>query len=307
MITTLSGPNSFALQQELRKLVHTFVEQYGDFGLERLDATQASDQALLESIQAMPFIAGKRLVIIQDPADNKQLAEKFPQIVDSISEDTDIVFVQTKFDKRGSLYKFLKKHSEFMEFEELGEPALVRWMSDYVTFKHGTIATADARLLISRVGMSQRIIQTELEKLLSYSPSITKDSIELLTVQTVQSTIFDLIDAAFAGKTSRALDLYKEQRMQKVEPLQILAMVVWQLHILVVIKLGEGKSADTIAREAKLNPYVVRKSSSLAQKMNLSHIKSLVARTRDLERRLKRESIDGDEALLELLIHFSKS
>jgi DNA polymerase-3 subunit delta len=304
MIYTLSGPNSFALQLELQNIVHTFIERYGDFGIERMDASQSTAQELLESMQAIPFLAGKRMVLIQDPSDNKQLIEKFPNIVDTISEDTDIVFVQTKFDKRSSFFKFLKKHSEFMEFEELQEPALIRWIQDYVSSQQGVISTTDARFLIARVGMSQRTIQSELRKLLNYSTTISKESIELLTVPTVQSTIFDLIDAAFTGNTAKALDIYKEQRLQKVEPLQIVAMLVWQLHILAIIKLGNGKTADTIARDAKLNPYVVRKSSTLVQKMSLSQIKSLVSRTRDLERRLKRELIDSDEALQELLIHF---
>jgi len=304
MIYTLSGPNSFALQLELQNIVHNFIAHYGNFGIERMDASQNTTQELLESLQAIPFLAGKRMVLIQDPSENKQLIEKFPDIVDTISEDTDIVFVQTKFDKRSSFYKFLKKRSEFMEFEELHEPALIRWIQDYVTSQKGVIRTADARFLISRVGMSQRSIQSELHKLLTYSTAISRESIELLTVPTVQSTIFDLIDAACTGNTAKAIYIYKEQRSQKVDPLQIVAMLVWQLHILAIIKYGKGKKVDAIAREAKLNPYVVRRSSSLVQKMSLSHIRSLVSRTRDLERRLKREPIDGDEALLELLIHF---
>jgi DNA polymerase-3 subunit delta len=306
MIIAYSGPNSFAMQQALKVRVQEFIATHGDFGVERLDASHMAGTALIESVQAMPFLAGKRLLIIQDPADNKQFVEEFPSSIDMISDDTDIIFIQSKFDKRSSFYKLLQKRAENHVFEELNEPALLRWISEYVAAEQGTIRSQDARYLIERVGISQRTLQSELDKLVSYSSTITKESIDLLTARSVQSTIFDLIEALFAGKTTKALDLYREQRMQKVEPLQIVAMIVWQLHILAIIKTGSGQSSDTIARDAKLNPYVVRKNSALAQKIQLEHIKSLVERTRDLERRLKRESIDADEALMELLIHFNQ-
>ena len=307
MILSFSGPNSFELQRALRERTQDFIKDHGDFGLEHLDASRVSAATLIESVQAMPFLAGKRLLIIQDPAENKQFIEKFASCIDSISDDTDIIFVQEKYDKRSSFYKLLQKKADNKVFEELNEAALIKWIGEYVSHEQGTIKSHDARYLIERVGMSQRTVRSELDKLLSYNNVITKDSINLLTARNVQSTIFDLIEETFAGRTVRALDLYREQRMQKVEPLQIIAMIVWQLHILAIVKTGVSKSPDTIAREAKINPYVVRKSSSLVQKIQLEHIKSLVERTRDLECRLKREPIDGDEALMELIMHFNQA
>ena len=257
MILSFSGPNSFELQRALRERTQDFIKDHGDFGLEHLDASRVSAATLIESVQAMPFLAGKRLLIVQDPAENKQFMEKFASCIDSISDDTDIIFVQEKYDKRSSFYKLLQKKADNKVFEELNEAALIKWIGEYVSHEQGTIKSHDARYLIERVGMSQRTVRSELDKLLSYNNVITKDSINLLTARNVQSTIFDLIEETFAGRTVRALDLYREQRMQKVEPLQIIAMIVWQLHILAIVKTGVSKSPDTIAREAKLNPYVV--------------------------------------------------
>ena len=307
MIVSFSGNNSFALRQALKRRVQEFIRLHGDFGIERYDASQTTSTSLIEGVQAMPFLAGKRLVIIQDPADNKQFIESFPNSIAMIADDTEIIFVQSKFDKRSSFYKFLQKHAENYVFDELSESELLRWIQDYAKLKKGSIQSRDAQYLIERIGTSQTKLQSELDKLFSYTDAITKETIDLLTVRSVQSSIFDLIEALFAGKPAKALAMYKEQRMQKVEPLQIVAMIVWQLHILALVKTGSGQSSDTIAREAKINPYVVRKTSILAQNISMQHIKSLVERTRDLERRLKRESVDADEALLELLVHFNKA
>ena len=77
MILSFSGPNSFELQRALRERTQDFIKDHGDFGLEHLDASRVSAATLIESVQAMPFLAGKRLLIIQDPAENKQFIEKF--------------------------------------------------------------------------------------------------------------------------------------------------------------------------------------------------------------------------------------
>jgi len=112
-----------------------------------------------------------------------------------------------------------------------------------------------------------------------------------------QSTIFELLDAAFAGKMAYAMELYREQRALKVEPQAIIAMLAWQLHILAVIASGAPRTADDIARQAKINPYVVRKSQGLARGLGVERLKRMVHDLLALDQTLKSASIDADEAL----------
>ncbi len=70
----------------------------------------------------------------------------------------------------------------------------------------------DAKYLVMRVGANQQTLSNELAKLLSYDKAITRQTIDLLTEQTPQSTIFELLDAAFAGNSKKAMELYAEQR-----------------------------------------------------------------------------------------------
>ena len=163
MIVSFSGPNSFELQRALRKRTQDFIKEQGDFGVEFLDASRVSAATLIEGVQAMPFLAGKRLLIVQDPAENKQFIEKFSSCIDSISDDTEIIFVQEKYDKRSSFYKLLQKKADNKVFEELNEAALIKWIGEYVSYEQGTIQSQDARYLIERVGMSQRTVQSELQ------------------------------------------------------------------------------------------------------------------------------------------------
>lgn len=305
MIRTLTGANGFLMRQELRSLTAEFIKQYGEFGYERVSAEDHDYNALLDRVQTLPFLAEKRLVVIDNPASNKQLAEKITDFLASVNDQTDVVFVEVKFDKRSVIYKTLKKQTDLHEYAEPDEPGLVRWLSQEAQAQGGRLSTNDARLLVQRVGINQLRLSNELKKLLSYDATVSRQSIELLTTQTPQSTTFELLDAAFAGRTSRALALYDEQRRQKVEPHAILALIGWQLHVLAVVKSGQSLPPAEVASKAKLNPFVVRKTAGLARQVSQPALTALINKTLRLDIRLKSEAMDADAAVQELLLSIS--
>jgi DNA polymerase-3 subunit delta len=172
----------------------------------------------------------------------------------------------------------------------------------YAKEQGGALGSSQAQLLIQRAGTNQLKLKHELDKLLSFQSEISKSSIEELVSSTPQSSTFDLLDAALAGRAKQALQLYEEQRRQRVDPQAILALLGWQLHVLAVVKAGGDRTVDQIAREAKLSPFVVRKTMGVAKRLTMTTIKEIVATTTELDGRLKRESLDADEAVQNLLL-----
>jgi DNA polymerase-3 subunit delta len=112
-----------------------------------------------------------------------------------------------------------------------------------------------------------------------------------------QGSIFALLDAAFSGKRDQALTLYREQRAMKVEPQLIVSMLSWQLYIMLLAKTAGTRSADAVAKEAKLSPFVVRKSQAAVRRLTRGQIERFVSDLLALDIQLKRSSIDADEAL----------
>lgn len=306
MITTLTGSNSFLLKAELDGRVLKFVKEHTDMGLERLDGEEAEYDRLVEAIQNLPFLAEKKLVVLRNPGGNKQFADKFEDLLDTIPESIDVIIHEPKLDKRSSYAKLLQKKTDFKSFDELDERELPAWLVAEAKRQGGALSTGDALYLVSRVGANQQLLGNELDKLLLYDPKITRQTIDLLTEVAPQSTIFQLLDAAFAGNTKRALEIYEDQRAQRVEPQTIIPMLAWQLQILALVKTAGRKSADDIAREAKLNPFVVRKSLGIAGKLTLARLKELIHELRKLDVRLKTTSTDADEALKLYLVELNK-
>jgi len=301
-ITTLTGSNRFALREALKKIVEDFTSEFDAYGVERFEADNTEFPKIMDSIASQPFLTEKKLVIIEDPGANTDVKDKIEQILDSTSESTILVFFEPKIDKRGSLYKTLKKRTDFKEFNDLDEQQLASWVADTAKERGGSIQPTDARLLVQRTGLGQAGLSNEIDKLLSYNPNITKDSILLLTEASPQGTVFDLMDAVFRGDLKKVMSLYESQREQQVEPQAIMGMLAWQVHTMAVVGAQQSQDVNAIAQATGINPFVVRKTLSLTNKHSLKEIKDLVHKTLELDIRLKSESIDADEALQEYLI-----
>lgn len=303
MTTALVGTNWFELKTELDRLVAQFVEEHGDLALERIDCEETTYEQLASSIESLPFLASKKMVVASNLSANKDITEKLDVLIEKAGDTTDLVIVESKVDKRGSYYKQLKKLAGFKEFNHPDAFALNKWVQEYVVAYGGTIRPQDASYLVERIGQDQTRLSKELEKLLQYESAITKQTIDELTEETPSSTIFNLIESAFTGNVKRSLQLYDEQRAQRVEPQAILGMLVWQMHIVSIVSFApESKTSDQIAKDAGLNPYVVKKSQSIASKMGRDKVNKVMTQLRDIDRNSKTKAINFDDSLKYLIV-----
>ncbi len=287
---------------ELRKLVSDFVAVHTDMAVERFDGDESDAARMRESVSSLPFLTERKLVILNEPGKQKAFAENIEAILKETAETTDLVIIEPKLDKRLSYYKTLKKSTDFREFGDMDAGMLARWAAGYVEGWGGHLSQSDAKVLIDRAGPNQQLLSSELDKLINYDPNVSEASIELLVEKTPQSTVFELLDAAFAGNAKHAMELYREQRALKVEPQAIIAMLAWQLHALALVKTAGSRGADDIARQAKLNPFVVRKTQSLGRRLSLAQVKDMISRLLELDVKLKSVTMDADEALKLYLI-----
>ncbi len=290
------------LRAELKRLVAEFVAEHTDMGLEKLDGEEVEYDRIREALESLPFLASKKLVVLRAPSAQKQFIEKAEQLLSNLPETTDVIIVEPKLDKRSVYYKLLKKKTDYKEFNEMDEYGLSKWLVEQAKTQAGSLSSSDAKYLVERVGANQQLLFNELAKLLAYDSKITRQSIDLLTEPTPQSTIFQLLDAAFSGNPKHMLKLYQEQRASKVEPQQIIAMLGWQLHILAIVKAAGDRSDAKVASDAKLNPFVVRKSRSITNNLTFEQLKRMVRDLAELDLKTKTTAIDADDALQHYLL-----
>lgn len=302
MIIAITGANAFLRRQKQKQLVNEFVANHGNEAVEKIDCEEAELPRILESITAYSLFSTEKLVVLHSPGSHKPFQEDFDKIINQIPETTEVIIIEPKLDRRTAYFKALKKNTDFNDYAEPLAPELAGWLVNFVKSMGGELSSSDTNYLIQRLGPNQQNLAQESTKLCTYQPKITRGSIDLLTEKTPQSTVFELLDAAFAGQVKKALNLYKEQREMRVEPLAMLGMIAWQLNVLAIVKTAGNRSNQEISTQAKLNPFVVQKAKALTNKLPLTSIKKLVADTLSLDLRLKSENIDADEAMNHLLV-----
>lgn len=307
-VTTLAGGNSFGLQRELQARVTAFLNEHGDMALERLDGEETSYDRMREALESLPFLASKKLVVLRGPSSNKEFVEKAVALLDNLSDATDVIIVEPKLDKRTAYAKYLQKKTDYQEYKELDAMALSRWLVEEAKAAGSSLKPTDATYLVNRLGPQQQLLATELQKLISTGKPIDRSLIDGLTEPVPQSSTFDLLEAAFSGDYQKTLALYEDQRKQNVEPQAIVGLLAWQLHVLAVCAwAGEDHTAQDIARDAKLHPFVVQKSVNLARRIGKARLRVHIERLTKLDEDLKTSAILADDAVQAYLLSLTTS
>ncbi len=297
MVITLTGSNFYLLKRQLDEITWRFIDKYGELSVERFDGEESDSKSIFEGLKSLPLLARKKLVVIRNGAANKELTEQVEQIISSIDESAEVIFYEPKIDKRSTYFKVLKSQTELREYSEMDSHSLAKWLVDEAKKQNGNLSLADANYLVERLGANQSMLFNELQKLLIYEPSITKSNIDLLSEPNPRSKVFDLLDAAFSGNKKRAMQLYDEQRAQKVEPQAVMALLAWQLEIIALAKYGKNKDANQIGKEAGVSPYALMKVQRLAAKLSEPKLKAMVDTVLEIDVRSKTTPLDLDEAL----------
>lgn len=295
--TTLIGHNSYLIKLKAHQIIDDFTKKNGDLAVQKIDCEEATGDQISEAIQSLSFLNPWKLVVLTNPSRNKEVSQIIDKLLSDIPDSTDLLIVENYPDKRSTLYKTLKSKTEMQEFNSQDESKIASWIIDYAKSKGGSISSKDSNYLVNRVGTDQQRLANEIDKLVTFDKNISIQSIDSLTQKSINSTIFELIEEAMKGNVDKALKLYDEQRFQNVQPVQIIAMLTWQLHILLLVKSATGKTSGQIASEAKISPFVVSKTQTIARFMDIYKIKQLISELLDIDRRSKTVALDVDQAL----------
>ena len=305
MILAFVGDNGHAREQAAAEFIAGFTGVHGAMAVDKFAGEELELGALNDAISTVPFLSPRRLVIVRDISANKDLVEQLETIAEAVADTTDMVIVEGHVDGRSKYLTNLKKIAEVREFHHLEGDDLVGWIIEQAKLLGGSIARPTAQQLIDRVGTNQQLIANELAKLVLYQPEITQETIVELTAYTPQSSIFAMLDAAFAGNPAEALKLYSEQRTQGMEPQAILGMVTWQLHALTLVKAGGSMSANDIASRAKLSPFVVRKNQTNARRVSDQKLIQLLEQAIMTDKMIKSSRVNTDDAVQSLILSFA--
>jgi len=297
MTKSILGPNAFLARQRLAELL----DGVDSNSIERFEGSDVEIKSLASLLQAQSLFTNPT-VVVSNISEQKTLHDDMMALIESLGDDVELIIYEPAIDKRSKYYKFLLKNTECDEYKKLDTNELTAWLVTEAKNRDGEIDRSSAWHLVERVGDDQWQLSNELDKLLLADEPITIELIDDMVEPTPNESIFKLLDAVAAGNQNQVLSQFDKLKAQKLDPNYIMSMLVWQMHILAIVVSAGDRSPDQIAKEAKISPFVVKKTAQVARNTGKAKLKNMLELTAKLDSGLKSKPIDGDEALKQLLI-----
>jgi DNA polymerase-3 subunit delta len=243
----------------------------------------AEVQDILNELWTLPILSHHRFILISEKALTEELKKAIIGYLDNPNPQSVLVLYLSQVDKRTSFYKAFSKVDSAIEFEKLPYSDLSKWIVSTLAKKNIRIdddalryftQTADYNARESEIDLGYFV--SEIDKILSYDPNLTK-----LTVATLRKTlssnvnedIFALSDNILSGNLDRVNAVMAKLAFNKVAPQRIISEITRVMRLLCVIhseSLSLGTPQEQIAKKYGYHPYVVKKTLALKDKFSVA-------------------------------------
>jgi len=304
MIIFLYGQDTYRLRRKLNEIIehHKKIHKSG-LNLKYLNLNEKGFEDFKDEFQSISMFAEKKLIILEETFTNQNFKENFLKNSKKFVNSGDIIlfYETTETPRSNSLFKFLKKYTKSQEFKLLEGENLKNWVKKEIENYKVKIHPTALEKLIDYVGNDLWQMANEIRKLVSYKENkkIEVKDIELLVKPKIEPEIFKTIDALASKNKKQALELIHKHLEKGDNPLYLLSMINFQFRNLLTIRdlIEKNKSPYTLLKEAKLHPFVIKKSYSQAQKFKIEELKKIYQKIFQVDLAIKTGKVEPETAL----------
>lgn len=305
-VYVFEGDEEYIKEQAVKALCKRLLPE----GLEQMNLTELNHPAadeLIAAAETLPVMTDKRVVLVREYAPltsgkstEEDDAERMIEYLPAASPFTCLVFlVKGRADGRKKLYAYCKKKQTVVDFSPMTEPQAIDWIirSMKALGKHMPRAVAE-RFLFS-VGCDAALLKQEIEKLADFTGErgeVLAEDIRAVTVQSLECTVFQMVDAQVAGNYGEAFTLMYRVLEGGEDRMLILAMLLRQYRMLYQIRclLWENVPQGELPSLLKIPPFAARRMQSQAMRYDKRHLKAVYDYLLDFEYRLKSGKLPQD-------------
>jgi DNA polymerase-3 subunit delta len=295
-----------------------------------LDAPQATMEQLRAVAEAMPFLAEKRLLIVngllerfesrgrsgrrKKTAGASNRKDEYQPLADylaGVPDSTIVVLVDGKINDKNPLFSVLQAKAKVKSFPLLKKEPLVHWIQNRVRGRGANISPQAVMLLADYVGSNLWIMASEIDKLILFASGgqIEADDVKRVVSYVHEASVFELVDAIleFRGGTAEKL---AEQLLQRgASPSYLLVMLTRQARLIVrtrELKNQRRSDAEVMGRLEIGSPFVLRRALEQASRYNMPRLKEVYHRLLETDLAIKTGRYDAELALNILIAELSQ-
>lgn len=194
-------------------------------------------QEVFDAVNQFPMMADRKSVVLSDFDFEHAAKSDFDKLCALIDNANDtcvliICFDNIEFDaKRGSKEKKLiaaveKVGGKCAEINHRTATALIKMLSDGAKKRGCNFSEIAIRHLIEIAGNDLSTLKNELDKLCAYvgSGDISKDTVEKISVKSVDASVYEYVKQIIAGDVSGAIKMLDDMFFMRTEPMIILSV-----------------------------------------------------------------------------------
>ena len=304
MIVFLYGEDSYRLKEKLNEIIGHYKKSHkNELNLRRFEGKDLTFQEFKNELQTAPMFKEKKLLILSNVFSNKGFKEEFLESSSKLinSEHVIVFYEDNKIPSSDALFKFLKKEAKSQEFKLLSGQKLMGWLKKEFSKYQTDVDLMVLDKLYEQVGNNLWQLSNEVKKLVAFKKGgrLTAKDVELLVKSKITTDIFKTIDAISSKNKKQALRLLHKHLENGDSPVYLLSMINYQFRNILVVKdlMEKGKPL----KQAKLHPFVARKSFQQAQRFSLGELKKIYRKIFEVDYSIKTGKLEPQTAL-DLLI-----
>lgn len=315
----LYGEELFLLKSSLKKIKSLFGKCIKGINCIYIDDTNCNE--LIADIETPAFGYEKKLIIARNTGllkkegkrKNAELAKLREKIniylkenIDIINSSVVLVFIEEEVESKEKLYNTIDKLGVVCKFDYQKPIQIEKRIKRICNGYKVEIDDNTLRYFIECCGTNMQDLINEIRKLIEYvgeNGRIQKEDIDKLSIQKLESVIFDLTDSLGKREIAKALEVLKNLIYSK-EPLQRILITLYNhFKKLYFVKLSLKYNKDIIS-SLKLKPnqtFLVNKYKTQAKYFDEKELRNILQSLIDLDYHYKNGLIDlqvGLEAIL---------
>lgn len=275
----------------------------------RLEGAALSLDELRAAALAVPFLAERRLVVVEEASRTYPRAEQrapFLEFLEEVPPSTALVLLErSALPKSHWLLKWVaaaggRAYLKAFPLPEGG--AMLAWIQKKAGDLGGEIEPQAAAALAGMLGSDTRAAAHELEKLLAYvnyqRPIRAEDVAELALEIGEQGDFFGLIDALSAGAGERAIRALRKLMAERDAIALFFGLVGHFRALLGAREIVEGGGNEQlIAQRLGLHPYRAKKLAAQCRRFDLPTLEAIYQRLLEFDLQIKTGEIEPELAM----------
>ena len=315
----LYGNDEFAISRRLKDFESDFTDPTSaDMNTARLDARSMTENDLNNAVNAMPFLAKRRLLLLANPSakyNNPPARKKFLEFIEKAQDTTRVVMyesVEPRDAEKHWLVKWAEKNEKLIQTKSYMLPRLkdmTGWIVNETKNQGGQIELRAAEMLKDMVGVDTRQAGMEIAKLLAYANwarPVTVQDVEAVCIVTSQQSVFDFVDALATGNGKLAQHLL-HRLLETEDEFSLWGMVVRQFRLLIQAReILDGRgNKDDMARAVKIHPFVAEKAMQQAAHFSIESLEDIYRHLLKIDEGVKTSQVTLDLALDTLVVELA--